>query len=214
MSARSSSSRTHTLLKVLSWIWCGVDSFLSCLAGENSRSKYSRESTTNENGRVRWHRETSLGQIFTQSYWSIVTVHRPFTHQLLVHYFFPLAYIPTKISVDEFVAVCCRTSILQPGNFFLRISKSIWKQNNCIPTMSITSSNKSEMREKTFRICRDYLNGIWKMIAPQEMVLKQVRWVASIVYFSICSLLFWYRPCNLVFFANDDLHGLRNAQTL
>ncbi|XP_046440374.1 choline/ethanolamine kinase-like isoform X1 [Daphnia pulex] len=40
--------------------------------------------------------------------------------------------------------------------------------------MSITSSNKSEMREKTFRICRDYLNGIWKMIAPQEMVLKQV----------------------------------------
>jgi hypothetical protein len=41
--------------------------------------------------------------------------------------------------------------------------------------MSITSSNKSEMREKTFRICRDYLNGIWKMIAPQEMVLKQVR---------------------------------------
>lgn len=30
------------------------------------------------------------------------------------------------------------------------------------------------MREKTFRICRDYLNGIWKMIKPQEMVLKQV----------------------------------------
>lgn len=43
--------------------------------------------------------------------------------------------------------------------------------------MSMTSSNKSEMREKTFRICRDYLNGIWKMITPQEMVLKQVRWV-------------------------------------
>lgn len=38
----------------------------------------------------------------------------------------------------------------------------------------MTSSNKSEMREKTFRICRDYLNGIWKMITPQEMVLKQV----------------------------------------
>lgn len=41
--------------------------------------------------------------------------------------------------------------------------------------MSITSNSKSEMREKAFRICRDYLNGIWKMIAPQEMVLKQVR---------------------------------------
>lgn len=34
---------------------------------------------------------------------------------------------------------------------------------------------KNDMREKAFRICRDYLNGIWKFIAPQEMVLKQVR---------------------------------------
>lgn len=33
---------------------------------------------------------------------------------------------------------------------------------------------KNDMREKAFRICRDYLNGIWKFIAPQEMVLKQV----------------------------------------
>jgi len=38
--------------------------------------------------------------------------------------------------------------------------------------MSVTIKN--DMREKTFRICRDYLNGIWKMIGPQEMVLKQV----------------------------------------
>ncbi len=41
--------------------------------------------------------------------------------------------------------------------------------------MSITHSSKSDMREKTFRICRDYLNGVWKMISPHEMVLKQVR---------------------------------------
>lgn len=46
----------------------------------------------------------------------------------------------------------------------------------CIAKMSIiTNSSKSDMREKTFRICRDYLNGIWKMIGQQEMVLKQVR---------------------------------------
>lgn len=35
-------------------------------------------------------------------------------------------------------------------------------------------SIKNDMREKAFRICRDYLNGIWKCIGPQEMVLKQI----------------------------------------
>lgn len=54
----------------------------------------------------------------------------------------------------------------------------------------ITNSSKSDMREKTFRICRDYLNGIWKMIGPQEMVLKQVRWesrFSSCVFIFVCS---------------------------
>lgn len=30
------------------------------------------------------------------------------------------------------------------------------------------------MRDKAFRIVRDYLNGVWKQIGPQDMVLKQV----------------------------------------
>ena len=34
---------------------------------------------------------------------------------------------------------------------------------------------KSDMRDKAFRIVRDYLNGVWKQIGPQDMVLKQVR---------------------------------------
>ena len=38
---------------------------------------------------------------------------------------------------------------------------------------------KSEMRDKAFRICRDYLNGAWKSISAQEMVLKQVRLVTT-----------------------------------
>lgn len=60
--------------------------------------------------------------------------------------------------------------------------------------MSITSSNKSEMREKTFRICRDYLNGIWKKITPQEMVLKQVRSVTLhfITSGAICFLIVFH----------------------
>jgi len=58
--------------------------------------------------------------------------------------------------------------------------------------MSLTTSSKSDMREKTFRICRDYLNGIWKMIKPQEMVLKQVRWVVNCLPFLFnLNLPFW-----------------------
>lgn len=33
---------------------------------------------------------------------------------------------------------------------------------------------KSDMRDKAFRIVRDYLNGVWKQIAPQDMVLKRI----------------------------------------
>lgn len=38
---------------------------------------------------------------------------------------------------------------------------------------------KSDMRDKAFRIVRDYLNGVWKQIAPQDMVLKRIRSAAT-----------------------------------
>lgn len=31
-----------------------------------------------------------------------------------------------------------------------------------------------EMRERAYRICRDYLHGAWKLISPDDMVLKQI----------------------------------------
>ena len=100
----------NTLLKVLcrnfgSVVRCGIASIV-CLAGENSRSKYSRESTTKQNGRVRWHRQNkTLGKFCTQSYWSIVTVHRPFcSHHTSASFFFSPFDI---ILADELVAVCC-----------------------------------------------------------------------------------------------------------
>ncbi|CAB3375068.1 Hypothetical predicted protein [Cloeon dipterum] len=36
------------------------------------------------------------------------------------------------------------------------------------------SSESGEMRERAFRLCRDYLHGAWKVVAPHEIVLKRI----------------------------------------
>jgi len=80
------------------------------------------------------------------------------------------------------ISICCWWIV---DTYSLLLLLNRWK-------MSLTTSSKSDMREKTFRICRDYLNGIWKMIKPQEMVLKQVRWVVNCLPFLFnLNLPFW-----------------------
>lgn len=39
------------------------------------------------------------------------------------------------------------------------------------------SDKNPEMRETAARICRDYLNGVWKHVTAQNIILKRIRFV-------------------------------------
>ncbi|XP_069989201.1 choline/ethanolamine kinase [Penaeus vannamei] len=44
-----------------------------------------------------------------------------------------------------------------------------------------------EMRDRAYRICRDYLHGAWKLIAPPDMILKQISGgLSNLLYY--CAL--------------------------
>ncbi|KAK8378706.1 hypothetical protein O3P69_009424 [Scylla paramamosain] len=44
-----------------------------------------------------------------------------------------------------------------------------------------------EMRDRAYRICRDYLHGAWKLITPHEMVIKQISGgLSNLLYY--CAL--------------------------
>lgn len=34
-----------------------------------------------------------------------------------------------------------------------------------------------EIRQAASRICRDYLTGRWKVVTPEQLVVKRIRWV-------------------------------------
>ena len=50
----------------------------------------------------------------------------------------------------------------------------------------MSSEISCEMRDRAYRICRDYLHGAWRLITPREMVIKQIRWVCVNVYLCVC----------------------------
>lgn len=39
------------------------------------------------------------------------------------------------------------------------------------------SDKNPEMRETAARICRDYLNGVWKHVTAQNIILNRIRFV-------------------------------------
>ena len=127
MSASSSSSRTHT---VESSLWKCLVCLVSCLAGENSRSKYSRESTTNENGRVRWHTRPWA------NFYAILLVDSnrssSFFSSLLVHYFSPLGIYPLpNLGLTDSLPSAVKPPYCNRGTFPANsIPKSIWKINH------------------------------------------------------------------------------------
>ncbi|KAK3862923.1 hypothetical protein Pcinc_031245 [Petrolisthes cinctipes] len=49
------------------------------------------------------------------------------------------------------------------------------------------------MRDRAYRLCRDYLHGAWKLIAPRDMVIKQISGgLSNMLYY--CALPATYPP--------------------
>ncbi|KAK2720236.1 choline/ethanolamine kinase-like isoform X2 [Artemia franciscana] len=77
---------------------------------------------------------------------------------------------------------------------------------------------KYDMRDKAYRICRDYLNGAWKTIGPDTMVLKQISGgLSNFLYY--CALppgtkIKRKEPSKVLLRMYGDIHGERALDSL